>query len=99
MKRTHRLAAVVLLGTAIAAGPVAAFAADDAESQPAVTVSDLPTAVNDEASSCKDDDSAERAAQRDAALAKLGERLTAEAAQMKDGDRVLNRSGANYGSR
>ena len=98
MKRIHRLAAV-LLGIAIAAAPVAALAAEDAESQPSVNVSDLPTAVNDEGASCKDDDSAERAAKRDAALAKLGERLTEEAAQMKDGDRVLNRSGANYGSR
>jgi len=88
----------MLCGAAIAAvgGPVRAEAPSDT-TPPPVTSSALPT-TSHEASTCPNDDSAERDRKREAALVQLGKRLSEE--PQPTGDyQVLNRSGYNYGSR
>jgi hypothetical protein len=79
----------------IASTSSAARAEATPENPPPVTPATLPAAPN--AASCSDD-SAARDRKRDAALADLGKRLSAQ--PQPDGDyQVLNRTGHNYGSR
>jgi hypothetical protein len=91
--RRHFLSLVC--SAVIASTSIVARAETPPESPPPVTPATLPAAPN--GASCSDD-SAARERKRDAALAELGQRLSAE--PKPDGDyQVLNRSGHNYGSR
>jgi hypothetical protein len=91
--RRHFLSLVC--SAVIACTSIAARAETPPETPPPVTPATLPAAPN--GASCSDD-SAARERKRDAALAELGQRLSAE--PKPDGDyQVLNRSGHNYGSR
>ena len=91
--RRHFLSLVC--SAVIASTSIVARAETPPENPPPVTPATLPAAPS--GASCSDD-SAARERKRDAALAELGKRLSAE--PKPDGDyQVLNRSGHNYGSR
>ena len=93
--RSRRFFLSLVCGVSIASISIAARAEKAPENPPPVTPATLPAAPG--GASCSDD-SAARNRKRDAALAELGRRLSAE--PQPDGDyRVLNRSGHNYGSR
>jgi hypothetical protein len=93
---SRRLFLSLVCSASIASTSIAARAETTPESPPPVTPATLPAAPD--GASCSSDDSAARNRKRDAALAELGKRLSAE--PKPDGDyRVLNRSGQNYGSR
>jgi len=96
MKRRIRdLLLAGLCGVAIASSSIAARAETPSESPPPVNEATLPSAPG--GASCNPSDTAERNRQREAALADLGKRLSAE--QKADPDyQVLNRTGHNYGS-
>ena len=96
MKRfRRRIVPTALFGAVLAFGPAAARAGSDSEAPPPVNQSTLPSAPG--GASCNPSDDAERARQRNDALADLGRRLSAE--QKADPDsQVLNRNGQNYGS-
>ena len=96
MKRCcRRIIPTALFGAVLAFGPAAARAGSDSETPPPVNQATLPSTSG--GASCDPAADAERARKRDAALADLGRRLSAE--QKPDPDyQVLNRSGQNYGS-
>jgi hypothetical protein len=95
MKRCRRIIPTALFGAVLAFGPTAVRAGSDSEAPPPVNESTLPTVAG--GASCNPSADAERARKRDAALADLGRRLSAE--QKPDPNyQVLNRSGQNYGS-
>jgi type IV secretory pathway VirJ component len=94
-RRTRDLLRAGLCGVAIASGSIAARAETDSKNPPPVNAATLPSAPG--GASCNAADTAERNRQREAALADLGKRLSAE--QKADPDyQVLNRTGHNYGS-
>jgi len=92
----NRVLLSILCGAAIAmsAGPVRSETPSETVPPP-VTSSALPTTSH--GATCNDDTAA-RDRKREAALAELGKRLSAEAPPSGD-YQVLNRSGHNYGSR
>jgi hypothetical protein len=93
-RRSRALFLAGLCGVAIAAGASAVRAETPSQNPPPVTPATLPSAPG--GASCSDDSAAD-ARKRDAALAELGKRLSAE--PKPDGDyQVLNRTGNNYGS-
>jgi hypothetical protein len=96
MKRRNRdLLLVGLCGVAIASGSIAARAETASENPPPVNEATLPSAPG--GPTCDPAETAERKREREAALADLGRRLSAE--QKADPDyQVLNRTGHNYGS-
>ena len=94
-RRSRELFLAGLCGVAIAVGASAVRAETSSQNPPPVTPATLPSAPGGGAS-CSDDSAAD-ARKREAALAELGKRLSAE--PQPDGDyQVLNRTGNNYGS-
>jgi hypothetical protein len=94
--RTHRRPTAFALGALLLAAPLLALAAGSPKASVARTNAAKPPAVaTGEAAVCTDDTTARRRGA--AALEELGRRLSAEP-PMAEGDRVLNRSGHNYGA-
>ena len=94
-RRTRDLLLAGLCGVAIASGSIAARAETPTENPPPVNQATLPSAPG--GPSCNPAETAERNREREAALADLGRRLSAE--QQADPDsQTLNRTGHNYGS-
>ena len=95
MKRRSRVLFLAgLCGVAIASGAASVRAETPSQNPPPVAPATRPSAPG--GASCSDDSAAD-ARKREAALAELGKRLSAE--PKPDGDyQVLNRTGNNYGS-
>ena len=95
-RRSRRILPTALFAAALAFGASAVRAGSDSDTPPPVNEATLPSAPG--GASCDPGADAARARKREAALAELGQRLSAEQKKTDPDYQVLNRTGQNYGS-